>query len=132
LPQGIIIVIPIIGPILGLVKTGVESFAAHKKAKMENSALVERKKLERLEKLDANTEEWNRIMAQGANVSWKDEYWTIVLSIPALLAFIPGMDVHVLAGFEVLGKMPEWYRYALLTAIAAAFGFRQMTNLKLR
>lgn len=57
--------------------------------------------------------------------SWKDEFWTIVLSIPAIMAFIPGMDGVVVNGFLALGGTPVWYQTMLTVAIGSAFGVRQ-------
>lgn len=65
---------------------------------------------------------WDQTMAEGSKDSWKDEYWTIILSIPMIGAFIPGMSVHVLNGFDVLSQTPEGYLTFLGVAIAAAFG----------
>lgn len=120
--------IPIFGPIFDLIGTGVQAFADHKKAKMQNKAILEQKKQDYIQKLSSDDESWNRLMAKASAESWKDEFWTIVLAIPAILAFFPGMDGVVLDGFVVLDQMPDWYRYALLVAIAAAFGFRQLAK----
>ena len=68
--------------------------------------------------------DWERIMAQNSGTSWKDEYFVIVLSIPMILCFIPGLEGVVEHGFTQLSKAPDWYMYALLTAISASFGIR--------
>ena len=39
---------------------------------------------------------------------WKDEFWTIVISIPLIMCFIPGLDGYVYEGFEALPGTPEW------------------------
>ena len=36
--------------------------------------------------------DWERIMAENSKTSWKDEFFVIVLSIPLILAFIPGAE----------------------------------------
>ncbi len=59
---------------------------------------------------------------------WKDEYWTIVLSVPAILCFIPGMVEYVRSGFDVLGGMPGWYQWMLGIAVGAAFGYRKIAD----
>ena len=59
---------------------------------------------------------------------WKDEYWTIVLSIPMIMCFIPGLVEYVVQGFEALQKTPEWYRYAIGIAISSAFGVKTFVN----
>ena len=64
-------------------------------------------------------------MAQGSQVSWKDEWFTILLSIPAILAFIPGAVGYVEQGFKALNGMPDWYKAAFGLAVAASFGYRK-------
>ena len=59
---------------------------------------------------------------------WKDEYWTIVLSIPMIMCFIPGLVEYVVQGFDALQKTPEWYRYAIGIAISSAFGVKTFAN----
>ena len=71
--------------------------------------------------------DWERIMAEGAKSSWKDEWFVIVLSIPLVLAFIPGTEGWVDRGFEQLQKAPDWYFYSLGIAISASFGIRGAT-----
>ena len=59
---------------------------------------------------------------------WKDEYWTIILSIPMVMCFIPGLVVYVERGFAVLQETPKWYRYVIGIAIGSAFGGRSVAN----
>ena len=68
--------------------------------------------------------DWERIMAEGAKSSWKDEFFAVILAVPLILCFIPGMEGVVAHGFEQLSKAPEWYHWALLTAISASFGVK--------
>ena len=37
--------------------------------------------------------DWERVMAENSKSSWKDEFFVIVLSIPLILAFIPGLYI---------------------------------------
>lgn len=59
---------------------------------------------------------------------WKDEYWTIVLSMPMIMCFIPGLVTYVERGFAALQNTPGWYQYVLGIAIGSAFGVRHITN----
>ena len=59
---------------------------------------------------------------------WKDEYFTIVLSIPAVLCFIPAMAEYVRTGFDVLGSMPDWYQWMLGIAVGSAFGYKKIAD----
>ena len=63
-------------------------------------------------------------MAEGSMYSWKDEYWTIILSIPMILCFFPDMVPHIKAGFAALKGMPDWYQNVLMLSISASFGYR--------
>ncbi len=67
---------------------------------------------------------WEQTQAKGSQTSWKDEFWTIVWSIPVIMAFTPGGSKYALAGFEALKAMPEWYTYTLMTIVLASFGIR--------
>ena len=69
--------------------------------------------------------EWDVTQAKSADNSWKDEYWTVVLSVPLMMCFIPSLAPYVREGFMVLKEsVPEWYIMAVGAAIAAAFGYR--------
>jgi len=59
---------------------------------------------------------------------WKDEYWTIVLSIPMIMCFIPGLVIYVEKGFAALQATPLWYRYVVGLAIGSAFGVKSVAN----
>ena len=71
--------------------------------------------------------DWEKIMAQGSQNSWKDEYFVIILSLPLILCWIPAAEGWVERGFEQLNKAPDWYFYSLGIAISASFGVRGAT-----
>ena len=73
--------------------------------------------------------DWERIMAQGSQTSWKDEWLTILFSIPLVLVFLgdTGRDI-VANGFAALETMPDWYQYTLGVIVAASFGVRSATK----
>ena len=64
----------------------------------------------------------------NAETSWKDEWFVILLSIPAVMAFIPGLSGYVGMGFAELAKAPDWYLGAFGIAVAASFGFRKFAD----
>lgn len=73
---------------------------------------------------------WDTQQARNAETSWKDEFWTIILAIPLVLCFIPGMVPFVREGFEVMRDVvPDWYIAAVSVAIAAAFGWNRTVRL---
>ena len=71
---------------------------------------------------------WDLAYANQSKFSWKDEFWTIVLSIPLVMCFVPGLEKYAVKGFENLELVPEWYIIAVGVAMASAFGFRQMVG----
>jgi hypothetical protein len=96
-----------IGQILSTVFGGVldelEARRQRKQARLEADIAIERAR--------ATADiDWDQIMAQGSQTSWKDEYWTIILSIPAVLAFFPGARDLVMDGFDTLMQMPVYYQ----------------------
>lgn len=62
------------------------------------------------------------------NSGWKDEWFTIVLSIPAILCFVPGLAKYVQQGFAALVGTPEWYQWAFLVAVASSFGYKKIAD----
>ena len=115
-----------LGKILGFVVKPIINWINHKQAmteaKRQTEMTIELEKQKVISEQATADIRWNDIMAKNSGSSWKDEFWTIVLSIPAIGAFIPGMDIYINQGFNTLINMPSWYIGALLTAIAAAFG----------
>ena len=71
-----------------------------------------------------NEASWDNIMAQASAQSWKDEWLTILFSVPLILCFIPSAVPSVQAGFEVLKTMPGWYSYTIGVIVAASFGVK--------
>lgn len=69
--------------------------------------------------------EWEKLMAQGAQHSWKDEFFSLILAAPCILAFCGEWGRQIVEdGFVALDAMPDYYRYFLGCAIAASFGLR--------
>lgn len=69
--------------------------------------------------------EWEKLMAQGAQHSWKDEFFSLILAAPCILAFCGEWGRQIVTdGFTALDAMPDYYRYFLGCAIAASFGLR--------
>lgn len=105
-----------------------------KVAEIEREGEVEIKKAETVGRVNyiANKQlsdaDWESRAMDASVSSWKDEWLTLLFSIPLILCFIPGMDVYVMAGFESLKGTPEWYQYSLLVIVAASFGVKQLTS----
>ena len=109
--------LPIVTGIVELGKTWLEGKNTKIKAKAEAEATV-------LIKSAESEATWENIMAQNSASSWKDEWITILFSIPMILCFFPGTVQYVRDGFTALEGMPDWYQYTLSIIVAASFGVR--------
>jgi hypothetical protein len=125
----------LIGPITSLAGTWLDGKVEEKKAqsatkvaKAQAEAIVMQKKATVMQKKATGEIDWDLEMAKGSQSSWKDEWLTILFSIPLILAFIPGMEEVVANGFAQLDAMPEWYQYSLGVIVAASFGVRSATK----
>lgn len=81
-------------------------------------------------KLIENTATWEQLMAEQAKTSWKDEWFTLLLSAP-VVALMWGVTFdnsevvyRVGLAFNQLDNLPEWYQYLLFVAVTASFGIR--------
>ena len=109
----------LLGPLLSLATDFLQRKAEEKRA-------VHERKLEII-KQDSN---WENIQAGNAGSSWKDEWFTLLFSIPCILAFYEPAVPAVMRGFSVLEGMPDWYKAFLGAAVAASFGLRGLANWK--
>jgi len=68
--------------------------------------------------------DWDMRAQEQMKFSWKDEYLLILLTLPVIGSFIPGVQDYICKGWDYVGKAPDWYKIALLGVIAATFGLR--------
>lgn len=103
---------------------------ADAQAAAANLKLVEAEAKATIMKSAATSEaEWEKIMAQGSQSSWKDEWLTILFSVPLVLCFTGEWGRQTVSdGFAALESMPEWYQYTLGVIVAASFGVRSATK----
>ena len=116
-----------------IVSTGFKVMQTRSQTK-QVKAMAEQKHYERM--LDGKIEYEIAKQNQMDN-SWRDEWVTIILSLPLLIVFgsifldKPEWITKLKEGFETLNQLPEWYIYALLAAIASSFGLK-VTDLAIK
>jgi len=84
---------------------------------------------------------WENIWATGAQTSWKDEHWQIVLAMPYTLPWVPAIvailanvndpasaQAAIATAFNTIGKIPEFWHWAAGISIGAAFGVKKVTD----
>jgi len=116
----------LIAPVTGL----VQGWQARKKVKLESDlAIATAKTSSIIRRLDTQQEgdiAWENTSIDKSG--WKDEYFTIILSVPAVLCFVPGMVEYVRAGFDALNSMPGYYQWMLSIAVGSAFGYKKLCD----
>ena len=119
----------LIGPITnivgGLVQGKMEQKAAETKMKVAKADAQAKIMLSQA----TSEADWEKVMAEGSRDSWKDEWLTVLFSVPLILAFFGDLGrVIVAEGFAALDVMPSWYQYTLGVIVSASFGVRSATK----
>lgn len=109
----------LIGPITDMVGSYMNNKAEEKQAKHQAKMTAIQ-----------NDADWEAKMADASSSSWKDEWFTILLSLPLLLIgyAVTVDDITIIervkAGFQTLEELPEFYQYLLFIAVSASFGIK--------
>jgi len=109
----------LIGPVANLAGGWLKNKAEEKQAKHEARLSVIQ-----------NEADWESKMADASAHSWKDEWFTILLSLPLLsvaysvVVADSAIVARVKEGFEALNLLPDWYQYMLFLAVSASFGIK--------
>lgn len=119
-------ILPIVGDLAG----------SWLKGKAEEKAAVAKTKIAKAEaeaeilKVAATSEaSWEKVMAKGSVNSWKDEWLTVLFSIPLILAFCGDWGREIVSnGFAALEAMPDYYQYTLGVIVSASFAVRSATK----
>lgn len=111
----------VLGSVFSVATDGIKAWTERKKIRQQAT-------IARESKLATAEVDWDMAQVKNSESSWKDEFWTIVLAIPAICAFVPGLAPYIEAGFLVLAETPDWYKAAFGVAIAAAFGVRKIAQ----
>ena len=89
----------LLGPISELAGSFMQGQIEKQKAKATLAQTKAAAEAEIMKTAATHDSKWEIIMAQGTQNSWKDELVTIVILIPTILVFIPGMEDVVKNGF---------------------------------
>ena len=113
----------ILGPVGSIASTWLEG--RNEKIKANTKVKVARAEAEAsvMEKKATGEIDWDITQAKASEGSWKDEWLTVVFTLPLILLLF-GEEERVNNFFLALSNCPEWYQYLLGTIVAASFGFR--------
>lgn len=77
-----------------------------------------------------NDADWEAKMADASANSYKDEFFSLVLSLPLFFIgyaiVVDDMTIinRVDQAFAALNNLPDWYQYLLFIAVSASFGIK--------
>jgi hypothetical protein len=114
----------ILGPVANLAGSWLQGRADANAANAKLKLTEAEAKAKILLSKETSTADWERIMAQGTQNSLKDEFVTVIVLVPVILCFIPGLEQTVQNGFDRLAELPEWYTWLVFTVCSAAIGIR--------
>jgi hypothetical protein len=96
-----------------LIGSATELIGGHFKRKSEEKQAQHERKLETI-KHEAN---WDNIQATNAGNSWKDEWFTVLFSVPLVMAFVPEVPVFPSVGGIGGGVVPTAEEYKAVTQL---------------
>jgi len=109
----------LLGPIAELAGGFLKNKAEQSKAKHEAKMNVIQ-----------NDADWEAKMADASANSWKDEFFSLILSLPLFFIgyaiVVDDMTIinRVEQAFAALNNLPDWYQYLLFIAVSASFGIK--------
>lgn len=112
------------GPVTDYMKVRQQIKAEERRRADEYAEAVHVRKVELVKAGLTADMNWEMEFARQAENSWKDEYTLLVVSVPAVMAFIPGLDKYVTRGFAALATTPAWYQLMFVTLFFATVGIR--------
>jgi len=107
------------------------------KTKTETKKLLAQAEQTHIKKMAEGELEYAIQAQKSMGDSWRDEWFTVILSIPLLIVFIsifankPEWITKLKEGFMALDELPDWYIWALMAAIASSFGLK-VTDLAIK
>nr|VFK12031.1 MAG: hypothetical protein BECKLPF1236B_GA0070989_10298 [Candidatus Kentron sp. LPFa] len=125
----------VISALTGLVSAGITAFAENRKEKIKQKAITLQKKTEMLQQRDASDAEWENTALRGAQDSWKDEYLTVIFTLPFILLLIgalfpsTGITDKTKEFMDTMTDAPDWIQHILTIIVYASFGLRGFKSL---
>jgi hypothetical protein len=100
------------------------------KTKTETKKLMAEAEQTHIRKMAEGDIEYAIATQKNMQNSWRDEWFTVILSLPLLIVFgaiffgKPEWIDKLQEGFSTLNNLPEWYIWALMASIASSFGLK--------
>lgn len=136
---------PLTGGITSLAKSWIESRDLKRTHKHELAKIKATAEVEHAKSLAHVEATYDNLAQTAMKTSWKDEYLTIVFTVPFIITFLaPFVDAYlklrdinvsvlqlVTDAWAAVSSAPEWYQYMLGGIVVATFGLRWLLRTKL-
>tara|TARA_R100000541_G_scaffold12033_3_gene20345 strand:+ start:4113 stop:4493 length:381 start_codon:yes stop_codon:yes gene_type:complete len=103
-------------------------FLKNRTLKSEQNHAIEQAKVDAQIKMiskSADTEkDYDLAALHQTQYTWKDEFALLIITLPFIASFIPGLQDYIATGFTYIANTPDWYQMAFMGAIAASLGIR--------
>ena len=106
-----------VAPVLGAIGQLFTSWLDAKKAKHQAEIAFQNK----IAEIEAT---WDLVALRQAQFSWKDEFITLIVFVPLIIAWFPEWRSHVLGWVQFINDLPMWYQILIFGITAASFGLR--------
>lgn len=103
-----------------------------KLTKIKGKITLANARAERASREQRHIQTWETMYVKMQENSWKDEIVLIVFLWPFVGVFIPGVQDHVLIGFDYLAKVPYWWVGLAVVISSAIYGIRQKNANKIQ
>jgi hypothetical protein len=116
----------LISPVANII-TGHQKAKAEKvKGKQAIEAALVKSQVDKIERGDLSDIKLDQDARNHAGLM--DDISFYVFLAPALLSFYPPALPHILAGFQALEKMPQWWQYGLGMMLVSVWGYRKLVS----
>ena len=122
--------------IIGVLSTIVSPVTNFFTARNENKTKIKQQKIKRLMNSDDQEAEWEAIQAESGNNSWKDEWVTLVITLPIPVIFVsvmlsvlcenPLIAEAAYAGVKAIKELVPNYDQVLYIVCLAAIGIKAL------
>lgn len=113
----------LLGPVANFFTRRTELAAQSHQLQLQIQDAQAKRQIDLIAQGKADDAAWER-QALVTNAGWRGSFELLVLTVPVVLCFIPGMDVYVSAGFASLAKTPAWFQWLFVTVYCANYGIR--------
>ena len=112
----------LVSPITNFFTRRAEIAAQSQQLKLKLADAVAQRQTDLITQGKADDAAWE--LQSLRNAGWRGSLELIVITIPLVMCFIPGLDKYVQAGFAALSRTPPWFQWLFLTIYCANYGIR--------